>query len=145
MPIHTAEERRAAQSRMDAELAIVRTRQLTDDEQHAFDALAADIAAYDQRHGSAPPAPTARTPLIPNLGASTREPLPVPAAPKAESKPGLTAGQASMQRELQRQGLAPKPQGRTDALAGTNIDADWAGRELQRVSGLRTMTMGRPG
>ncbi|OHV17408.1 hypothetical protein BK022_05640 [Methylorubrum extorquens] len=110
MPIHTADEYRAALARLDQERVIMRSRSFTDDEQRDFDSLTSSIAAYEAARspgsGSAPQA------APPHPSAPARSPAPA----ASTSPPTLFADNmrarlsASMQRELARQGLAPAPQ-----------------------------------
>jgi len=72
MPIRTEEEYRAAHARLDEQTVIMRSRSFTDDEQHDFDALTRDLAAYQ----GARPAAAGATAVI-------AAPSPSPSSPAA--------------------------------------------------------------
>lgn len=107
MPIRTEDEYRSAQARLDGEKAIMRSRSFTDDEQRDFDALTAEIAAYEKgRSPSSNGAPS--TPLPPVATPSATRPAAEPTVSSADLS-------ASMNRELARQGLAQPKAGSASA------------------------------
>lgn len=114
MPIRTEAEHRSALSRLDGEKAIMRSRSFTDDEQRDFDALTAEIAAYEK--GRSPWSGGAASTTLP-----PRSPMPQAAA----SHP--VDPSASMRRELERQGLAQHQSG-TASMSTTSMQ-----RELKRA------------
>lgn len=131
MPIRTDDEYRAALARLDRERVVLRSRSLTDDEQHNFDALMRDIEAYQATHSpgatAAPLSGSAERPA-PQSAHTAPSPQPVQAASGqvlasasmrrelerrgmtavAQPDAGASASQASMDREIRRQGLTPR-------------------------------------
>lgn len=131
MPVRTADEYRAALTRLDQERVIMRSRSFTDDEQRDFDSLTSSIAAYEAARspgsGSAPPAAPPRP----------SAPTPSPAPTTSACPPTLLADNmrarldptASMRRELARQGLTPAPQ----PGAGASTAMACMEREIRRM------------
>ncbi|MBB2964326.1 hypothetical protein [Methylobacterium sp. R2-1] len=131
MSIRTDDEYRAALARLDNERVILRSRSLTDDEQHNFDALMRDIEAYQATHSpGATSAPMPRTTEAPAPQSASTQPSPQPfqaasgqvlasasmrrelerrgMTAVAQPDAGASASQASMDREIRRQGLTPR-------------------------------------
>ncbi|WP_132254374.1 hypothetical protein [Methylobacterium segetis] len=131
MPIRTDDEYRSAQARLDEEQAILRSRTFTDDEQHQFDALVWDIAAYRgtpaPAAGGAPPVP--QTPRSP-VDAAPHRANPEPASTLAN---GIAASGASMERELRRQGLVGADHRQQHGSASMQASASSMQRELRRA------------